>query len=404
MIGRAGLRLGGTQLGSVERAARALIEAEPYRESGYVLLMQALQAQGNIAEALRVFERLRRLLRDELGTAPSPDAIAAHAELLHPDGIGGSRTPLTASDAGDPEAAPIPLPVELRARAAPSMIGRVAELAELERWLAARGPEAAQRARPAAQRRSGGRQDAAAGRGRDPGPRRRNTGARRARPGGDAGALPALPGGARPLRGRGLDRGAARRPRASTAPSWPGCCPSCAAGCPSCRPPAAGDSETERYRLFEAVAGLLGEVSARRPVLIVLDDLHWADRPTLMLLRHLARARQTARLSIIGAYRATERWSEGFAAALAGLRHERLVKQIEMPGCPSATPAALVAARVGRPPSRGVHPRPPRRDRGQPVLHRGDPAPPRRTPGVAAARGRGRPICCGSGCPRTSAR
>jgi DNA-binding SARP family transcriptional activator len=84
VIGRAGLALGGTQLGSVQRAARALIEAEPYRESGYVLLMQSHQAQGNVAEGLRVFDRLRTLLREELGTAPSPDAIATHQQLLNP--------------------------------------------------------------------------------------------------------------------------------------------------------------------------------------------------------------------------------------------------------------------------------------------------------------------------------
>ena len=76
VIGRAGLSLGGTQLGSVERAARTLIEAEPYRESGYVLLMAALEAQGNVAEGLRVFEQLRSLLRDELGTMPSPGGDA----------------------------------------------------------------------------------------------------------------------------------------------------------------------------------------------------------------------------------------------------------------------------------------------------------------------------------------
>src|SRR5947209_2516288 len=44
VIGRAGLALGGTQLGSVERAARALNDSEPYRESGYILLMEALAA------------------------------------------------------------------------------------------------------------------------------------------------------------------------------------------------------------------------------------------------------------------------------------------------------------------------------------------------------------------------
>src|SRR6202042_1499731 len=96
VIGRAGLVMGGTQLQSAERAARGLIESEPYRESGYVLLMQALAARGNVAEAMRVFERLRTLLRDELGTAPSPDAIAAHERLLHPS----QRRPGTMSEGG----------------------------------------------------------------------------------------------------------------------------------------------------------------------------------------------------------------------------------------------------------------------------------------------------------------
>ena len=84
MIGRAGLAMGGTQLQSAERAARTLIETEPYRESGYVLLMEALAARGNVAEAMRVFDALRTLLRDELGTSPSPEAIAAHDRLLRP--------------------------------------------------------------------------------------------------------------------------------------------------------------------------------------------------------------------------------------------------------------------------------------------------------------------------------
>jgi DNA-binding SARP family transcriptional activator len=84
VIGRAGLVMGGTQLQSAERAARTLIETEPYRESGYVLLMEALAARGNVAEALRVFDGLRTLLRDELGTNPSPEAIAAHERLLRP--------------------------------------------------------------------------------------------------------------------------------------------------------------------------------------------------------------------------------------------------------------------------------------------------------------------------------
>ncbi len=100
VIGRAGLTLGGTQLASVERAARALIDTEPYRESGYVLLMGAFQAQGNVAEGLRVFERLRGLLREELGTSPSPEAMAAHERLLHPGGPAAENRPAGAATGG----------------------------------------------------------------------------------------------------------------------------------------------------------------------------------------------------------------------------------------------------------------------------------------------------------------
>jgi SARP family transcriptional regulator, regulator of embCAB operon len=81
-IGAAGLGMGGTETAAAERAGRALVEAAPFRESGYRVLMQALAASGNAAEALRVYERLRTLLRDELGVAPGADAQELHRSLL----------------------------------------------------------------------------------------------------------------------------------------------------------------------------------------------------------------------------------------------------------------------------------------------------------------------------------
>ena len=138
VIGRAGLRLGGSQLASVERAARALIDAEPYRESGYVLLMEALAARGNVAEGVRVFERLRTLLRDELGTAPSPEAIEAHERLLMP----AARAAPGRDEQGGAAAASIELPDELRARAAVPLVGRRRELGELSKLWAQAGGDA----------------------------------------------------------------------------------------------------------------------------------------------------------------------------------------------------------------------------------------------------------------------
>src|SRR5262249_1922712 len=101
---------------------------------------------------------------------------------------------------------------------------------------------------------------------------------------------------------------------------------------PELPPPVDGEPETERYRLFESVVGLLTEISATAPVMLVLDDLQWADRPTQLLLRHLARTSGSGRVLVLGAYRATEARVSGFAEALAELRRERLVTQIEVKG------------------------------------------------------------------------
>ena len=54
----------------------------PYRETGHRLLVEALEQRGNVAEALLAYERLRVLLRDELGITPSPTLQAIHRRLL----------------------------------------------------------------------------------------------------------------------------------------------------------------------------------------------------------------------------------------------------------------------------------------------------------------------------------
>ena len=78
----ASLRIGGGELATAERSARSLIRQVPFRESGYRYLMEVLAAQGNRAEALQVYDELRSLLREELGTAPSPATQEQHRALL----------------------------------------------------------------------------------------------------------------------------------------------------------------------------------------------------------------------------------------------------------------------------------------------------------------------------------
>ena len=82
IVATASLRLGGAELATAERAASALVERAPYRESGHRLLMEVLEARGDVPEALRCFERLRILLREELGTAPGEEVKTLHRRLI----------------------------------------------------------------------------------------------------------------------------------------------------------------------------------------------------------------------------------------------------------------------------------------------------------------------------------
>ena len=70
------------EFGNAVRSAAEITELEPFRETSYRALMQAHVAAGNPAEALRVYERCRRFLADELGAYPSPESKAVYLEIL----------------------------------------------------------------------------------------------------------------------------------------------------------------------------------------------------------------------------------------------------------------------------------------------------------------------------------
>ncbi len=71
-------------------------------------------------------------------------------------------------------------------------------------------------------------------------------------------------------------------------------------------PMSAAAASDARFRLFEAVARCLRRLAAGQPVLVILDDLHWADEPSLRLLGFLARALAAEPVALLGAYRDTE--------------------------------------------------------------------------------------------------
>ncbi len=70
--------------------------------------------------------------------------------------------------------------------------------------------------------------------------------------------------------------------------------------------PDAVESEQARFRLFDAISAFLGNASASRPLVVVLDDLHWADEPSLLLLEFIARGLSSSSLLLVGTYRDVE--------------------------------------------------------------------------------------------------
>jgi len=108
------------------------------------------------------------------------------------------------------------------------------------------------------------------------------------------------------------------------------------------------DPDTRRYLMFEAVAALLGIACDQAPVLLVLDDLHWADRPTLQLLRHVVRAPHDASLLIVGCYRDLDRaLDHPLAELLADLRRDRLFTRVALEGLDRPDVGALIAEHAG---------------------------------------------------------
>ena len=266
LLAEASLALGGEGMLRAQLAARQLVELAPFRESGHALLMRAHAARGNQAEALQAFEHLRVLLREELGTTPSAELRALHEQVLAATG----------------EAAPgqLPLPATMAKADGRLFVGRERAMAQLRAALAAAAT-------------AGGASCSVAG---EPGIGKTSLAAAFAGEAHEAGAIvlygrcdeealvPYQPfvdvishlvlngqvdrlGESLQLRARGARR----------------LVPELRRQMPATREPSGGLPETERYRLFEAVVTTLARVAGEKPLVLVFDDLHWADRPTLML-------------------------------------------------------------------------------------------------------------------------
>jgi tetratricopeptide (TPR) repeat protein len=111
--------------------------------------------------------------------------------------------------------------------------------------------------------------------------------------------------------------------------------------------PIRSDPETERYRLFDAVASWLTAASAEEPLLLVLDDLQWAAKPTLLLLRHVVRA-GGGRVLILGTYRDTDLTHDHPLGDLVGdLRRQGGVERLPLSGLDGVGVATIVEQAAG---------------------------------------------------------
>jgi DNA-binding SARP family transcriptional activator len=337
---RAALAIGGHELGTAERLARALIHLEPYRESGYALLMEVLAVGGNVAEALRVFEDLRRLLRDELGVPPAPAVTALHDKLLRE-----GQTPMPHAR---PALAPsmVPLPSLIARSERRGFVGREAELARLrERWAEVRS--------------GGGELVVIAG---EPGVGKTRLAARF--------AAEVHTTGTTVLYGRADEdsivpyqplvealrhlltyvdittlEAALGAQLAELRPLLPDATLVPAEGVVG---PARGEN---RYALFEAASSLIQHVAQGRPMLLVVEDLHWADKPTLLLLRHVLRAAEDSPVMVLGTYREVElRAPAPLPRLLADLRREHVLHRISLLGFDERETVEFLAGRAnGKP-------------------------------------------------------
>lgn len=107
-----------------------------------------------------------------------------------------------------------------------------------------------------------------------------------------------------------------------------------------------GDAERDRLRLFDALTGVLVGGAERQPMLVVLDDLHWADTSSVLALRFLAGELDHARLLVVGAYRDLEvDHGHSLASAIGDLA--RIARRLPLSGLTPAEVARYIAITTG---------------------------------------------------------
>ena len=120
-------------------------------------------------------------------------------------------------------------------------------------------------------------------------------------------------------------------------------------------PPQVESPEQARFRLFDSISAFLKAASQKRPLVLVLDDLHWADQPSLSLLQFVARELGGGRLLLIGTYRDVElNRQHPLAETLGELTRERLVQRVLLRGLTPEDVAHFIEMTSGDAAPRGL--------------------------------------------------